>query len=221
MNDDVQDLPGSHLRRPLRWAQALKGIQIALFALFLAGPTLIVLLFGLPDNYERRQFTPFPTLGHVFSDDNVGRKQLSDALIERFYPRKWAVSARNWLDWRVFGFLDTSTVVSGGNGYLFYKPSIVSRDCSDKDEITSSLQAYRLSMAMASAAGMNVLVTMSPNKATVERDSITGRAAIYAKCYDAIRQIEMDGYERYGRGMFHSHEDSIRRIGANCGSLRR
>ncbi|ESZ70709.1 hypothetical protein X727_14025 [Mesorhizobium sp. L103C119B0] len=217
MKQDVQDLRGAPLAALFRGESALKRIQIALFALFLTGPLVALSIFGPPDLYERRDFTSFPTLGHIFSSDNVGRKQLSDALIERFYPRKWAVSARNWTDWRIFGFLDTSTVVSGGNGYLFYKPGLVSRDCSKKDDITASLETYRLHMALAAAAGMDLMITMSPNKETVENNSVTGRAAIYAKCYDEIRQIETDAYQRYGRGMFHSHEDSIRRIGSQVG----
>ncbi|PWJ92742.1 hypothetical protein C8D77_102517 [Mesorhizobium loti] len=217
MKQDVQDLRGVPLTALFRGESALKKIQIALFALFLTGPLVTLSIFGLPDLYERRDFTSFPELGHVLSNNNVGRKQLSDALVERFYPRKWAVSARNWIDWRIFGFLDTDTVVSGGNGYLFYKPGIVSRACSKKDDITASLEAYRLHMALAAAAGMDLMITMSPNKETIEKDSVTGRAAIYAKCYDEIRQIETDAYQRYGRGMFHSHEDSIRRIGSRVG----
>lgn len=162
---------------------ALRILQLAVFSAFLAAPTAWILIFGPAAPYEQRAQTAFPTLTSMILPEGDGRDQLADSIFERSDLRRIAIGARTSLNYRVLGFADSSEVVSGAPGWLFYKPALSAWNCASLEDNRKRLEGIAIMAEMAEAANLRFLLVVAPNKATIEREKVAGRAAELARCY--------------------------------------
>ena len=80
-------------------------LKIALFILFLLAPVATLLSFGAVEGYGRFQ-TEFPPLGKILLGKKGRFDQFGDAVLERSIVQRLAVQLRNWVSYRLVGFVD-------------------------------------------------------------------------------------------------------------------
>jgi hypothetical protein len=96
-------------------------LKIALFILFLLAPVATLLSFGVVEGYGRVQ-TAFPPLGKTLLGKKGRFDQFGNAVLERSIVQRLAVQLRNWVSYRLVGFVDNERLVSGNDGWRFYRP---------------------------------------------------------------------------------------------------
>lgn len=161
----------------------LKGIQLALFATFAAAPIGWMLAFGAAKPYEQRAQASMPDLMSAVAPEGEAREQLSDAIFERSDLRRMAISTKNAMFFGALGFADAEEVVSGAPGWLFYKPEIEGWTCERLAENRKDIEAVVLLGEIAAANGLPFVLAIAPNKASIERDAVQGRAQLLLDCY--------------------------------------
>lgn len=154
-------------------------LKIGLFALFLAAPVASLLLFGSIDSFGREQ-PDFPKLKQVLSAK--GRTQFGDAVLERSGAMKLAVKLHNWVGYRLVGFVATTLVISGKDDWLFYRPEFLDGACIDFDRVEVQFRQLRTLMDIAQASGLDMRVSISPNKSTIYPDSLHPLIRGYWRC---------------------------------------
>ena len=156
-------------------------IKIALFALFLAAPVAVLLLFGPADSYGRPQ-TRFPSVVKVLLGKQGRFDQFGDAVLERSDVRRLAIQLRNWTSYRIVGFVDTEHVVSGNHGWLFYRGDFAGGRCLDKEKTAEALRGLAVLVDLAQAAGIDMIVSLSPDKSTIYPEALNPIIRGYWKC---------------------------------------
>ena len=155
-------------------------LKIGLFLLFLAAPVGSVLLFGSVASFGREQ-PDFPKVGELLR--SKARIQLGDAILERSTAMKSAVQLHDWIGYRVVGFISTSVVISGKDGWLFYRPEFHGGRCLDLEHVADQLQRLRALIEMAQASGFDLRVSVSPDKSTIYPDQLHPYVRGYWRCH--------------------------------------
>ena len=158
----------------------LAHIKIALFLLLLAAPVASLLLFGAVDSFGREQ-PDFPSFEEL--SRRKARDQLGDALLERSAAMKLAVKLQNFVTFRVIGFVDTRLVLSGKDGWLFYRPDFLDGGCMDMDKAVVQFRQLAVLMDLARASGLDMRIALSPNKSTIYPDKLSPLARGIWRCH--------------------------------------
>ncbi|NJM91843.1 MAG: hypothetical protein HC861_03565 [Rhodospirillaceae bacterium] len=156
-------------------------LKIALFILFLLAPVAALLSFGVVEDYGRVQ-TRFPPLDKLLLAKKGRFDQLGDAVLERSIVQRLAVQLRNWVGYRLVGFVDNERLVSGNDGWLFYRPEFTDGRCLDESETTARLRRFAVLMDVGRAAGIDMLMTMSPDKSTIYPEALNSTIRGYWRC---------------------------------------
>jgi hypothetical protein len=156
-------------------------LKIALFILFLLAPVATLLPLGSVEDYGRTQ-TEFPPLGKVLLGKKGRFDQFGDAVLERSIVRRLAVQLRNWVGYRLVGFVDNERLVSGNDGWLFYRPEFTGGRCLDEGRMAARLRAFAVLMDVGRAAGIDMIMTMSPDKSTIYPEALSATMRGYWKC---------------------------------------
>jgi hypothetical protein len=156
-------------------------VKIGLFALFLAAPVIVVLIFGPTDSYGRPQ-TRFPAIGKVLLGKKGRFDQFGDAVLERSAVRRMAIQLRNWSSYHIVGFVDDEHVVSGNGGWLFYRAEFDGGRCLDQDLVAKRLRGLAVLTDMAEASGIDMFVSISPDKSTIYPEALSTMMRGYWKC---------------------------------------
>jgi hypothetical protein len=154
-------------------------LKIGLFLLFLAAPVGSILLLGSVDSFGREQ-PGFPEAGALNSA--LARTQLGDAILERTAVMKGAVQLHDWIGLRVVGFVTSPVVISGKDGWLFYRPELHDGACIDLQNVADQLQRLHALIDMAQASGLDLRVSLAPNKSTIYPDQLHPYIRGYWRC---------------------------------------
>ncbi|KXF76556.1 hypothetical protein ATN84_10865 [Paramesorhizobium deserti] len=92
-----------------------------------------------------------------------------------------AVQVKSFLDYNVFGFVNTHRVISGNDGWLFYKPQFAEDLCNEKLAMKAVDNVNAMS-DIAEGANINLIVAVSPDKSSVYPERLGLRAGIASKC---------------------------------------
>lgn len=190
--------------------QRANTVLVWVFALVLATPAALSLLFPLEKTYENRPFLDIPSGLTMFTP--AGLKGTAKALFDRSAAREAAISSRNWFNWHVLGFADTSRVVSGGEGTLFLKSSLYLWSCERHVNVAKELRRLDLLAEMAKVIDLEFVVSISPNKASVDTEALQGRARLYADCYAENRQKINEHLKAMPSGNVLSHGPTIKKM---------
>ncbi|MBA4095945.1 MAG: hypothetical protein C0484_04145 [Rhodospirillum sp.] len=156
-------------------------LNIALFVLFLLAPVATLLSFGAVEGYGRFQ-TEFPPLGKTLLVKKGRFDQFGDAVLERSFVRQLAVQLRNWVGYRVVGFVDNDRLVSGNDGWLFYRPEFNNGKCLNEQKTARRLRAVATLIDIGRAAGVDMVLSMSPDKSTIYPEQLNATMRGYWKC---------------------------------------
>lgn len=160
--------------------RTIESLQILVFSLFLAGPVLALLVFGEVERYGF-DFAKFPKWRAII-EHPARRKALGDAILDRSILRREAVSARNRLNYGLFGYLDTPQIVSGIDGWLFFKRQFFDGRCLGEAELAGALRHLDTMAAFAGAGRQRLLVSVAPDKSILYPDKLHPRARAYWGC---------------------------------------
>ncbi|HKP27338.1 MAG TPA: hypothetical protein VJV39_25945, partial [Dongiaceae bacterium] len=155
-------------------------MKIGLFLLFLAAPVGSILLLGSVDSFGRQQ-PEFPEVEALKS--TTARTQFGDAVLERTAAMKAAVQLHDWIGLRIVGFITSPAVISGKDGWLFYRPELHDGACVDLQNVTDQLQRLRALIDMAQASGLDLRVSLAPNKSTIYPDQLHPYVRGYWRCH--------------------------------------
>jgi len=159
----------------------LAHIKIALFALFLAVPVAVLLLLGSVGDYGGP--TPgFPSLGDTLRGKKQRMDRFGEAVLHRSAVTKLAIELRNWVGYRVVGFADTALVVSGEGDWLFYRPEFRDGRCLEREQMAASFRQLSVLVDIGRASGIDLFVSISPDKSTIYPEMLRASARGYWKC---------------------------------------
>ncbi|MAG33885.1 MAG: hypothetical protein CL908_23640, partial [Deltaproteobacteria bacterium] len=188
--------PGRNTRSGRR---SLQLASIGSLALFLLLPAAVYLASGSADGFVHGKSQPeWPTLQALIAPDPEGRAQLAEALLDRLALRREAIRLRNRITWRGLAYIDTDLVVSGADGWLFYKPALRAWDCEHHAVLDRGLHRLHLLLDLTEVNDVPLVIAIAPNKASIHRGAMTGRAAHYGRCYF--------DYEARFRSVLESHD---------------
>jgi len=156
-------------------------IKIMLFALILAIPVLSLLLFGVVDAFGR-DHPDFPRLGQALRGKKHRLDQFGDAVLDRSAATFVAVKLRGWIGYRIVGFVDAPRIVSGEDGWLFYRAEFKAGDCRDPDHIAQRLRGLAALIDLGRASGLDLIMSVSPDKSSVYPEMLSGFSHRYWKC---------------------------------------
>lgn len=194
-------------------ARILRALRVGVLGIVVLAPLIAWLLTGPVGPYEGRPQTRYPAVSSVFSPDMAGRARFADAVMERSWIRRAALTARNTLDYYVFGGVEMESVVSGADGWLFYKPQFEAWDCDMAVSNRNGLEGLRFQAQLAAAGEVPLVFAIAPNKATIERARARGRAARYiGACYDETEGRLRELAASDETGLIVDHTAELRRI---------
>jgi len=156
-------------------------IRIAVFMAFLSGPILACVFFKLGTPYGR-DFTPFPLLTAVANLDPAGRLTLVEAVLDRSIVKRSAIYLHNRLLYDGLRYIDTKDVISGLDGWLFFKPEFWAGECLGETYFASALAKVDGMTDLAEAAGLQLVFAVSPDKSSIYPEKLHPLARIYWNC---------------------------------------
>jgi len=194
-------------------ALILRALRIGVLGIVVLAPLVSWILVGPVGPYEGRPQVRFPQMSTVFSPDMAGRTRLADAVMERAWIRRTALRIRNAVDYYIFGGLETEAIVSGADGWLFYKPQFEAWDCDWAASNADGLEGLQFQAQLAAAGDVPIVFAIAPNKATIERERVAGRAARYiGACYDEMDARLRELAANDPTGLIVDHTAEVRRV---------
>jgi hypothetical protein len=159
----------------------LAHIKIALFALFLAAPVLALLLLGSAGEYGSVD-PKFPRLWETLRGKKHRMDQFGEAVLHRSAVTKLAIELHNWVGYRLVGFVDTTRVVSGEGDWLFYRPEFLGGRCLEREKAAADLRQLAVLIDLGRASGIDLFVSISPDKSTIYPEMLSTAARGYWRC---------------------------------------
>jgi hypothetical protein len=153
--------------------------RIWVFILIIAAPLATLLIGGSVAPYGKRQHPDFPKLSRILRGKPGALDKLGDALLKRSRATVLAIATKNWLSADVYGFVDTKEVVSGLDGWLFYKAQF---KCWNEADYSRAIARANLLRELASAAGIEFIMAVAPDKAVIYPEYLHPHARRYTAC---------------------------------------
>lgn len=154
----------------------------AVFAAFLAAPIGSLALFGPHEMAEKVVTKKELTSAGLFVADDEFRNDVARRLVSNSPVGMDAISAKNSLDFKVFGFINTPQVISGERGWLFYKPGFQDGRCMTDREAGVILGRIEALRVIALGAGIDFRMSVAPDKEVVYPERLGPAAEAAAGC---------------------------------------
>ncbi|WP_179296106.1 hypothetical protein [Mesorhizobium sp. WSM4312] len=155
---------------------------VGAFAAFLVAPVGSLALMGLDATAERAITLTELTSANLLKPNDEYRNDVARRLVSNSPVGMAAIRAKNALDFEVFGFVNTSQVISGADGWLFYKPGFQDGACMSEHDggvMLAHVEALRM---MAKGIGIDFRMSVSPDKEVVYPEKLGPAAAAAAGC---------------------------------------
>lgn len=159
----------------------LTRIKVALFAVFLVVPLLSLAVFGVTDIYGGSDHPEFPRIGQVLKKRGK-LDEFGNAVLHRSVAMKEAIRLRSWIGYRLVGFVDAERVVSGEAGWLFYREEFAKGACLNADRAARNLEQLETLIDLSRAAGIDMIVSVSPDKSTIYPEMLNQTMRGYWRC---------------------------------------
>jgi len=156
---------------------------IGAFAVFLAAPVGSLVTMGLDPAAERAiTLTELTSAKLLTPNDEKYRNDVARRLVSNSPVGMDAIRAKNALDVKVFGFVNTSQVISGADGWLFYKPGFQNGACMSEHDIGVMLGHVEALRMIAKGIGIDFRMSVSPDKEVVYPEKLGPAAAAATGC---------------------------------------
>lgn len=143
--------------------------------------------------YGRKPFTTVEKpVAAMTSGDAESYKKLANAQFERSWFVREAISTKNKALYFLFRYIDTNQIISGRDGWLFYKSQFADGACLDKRTAQRLANAIATTSSMALSIGIPVTISMSPDKSVIYPEKVHPRAAYLSACKDKSSETLRD-----------------------------
>lgn len=158
--------------------------DLAVFALFigmLLAPFFSYLAGQRAQPFEERALNPIPRLDFSRILDPGYYDELDSGLRDANPLRETAVKMNARFSYSLFGDVDSSQVVQGKNGWLFFRDTIY-EDCKNKEEVQAQVENLEVLGGALTAADKPFLLTITADKAAIFEDQLTRSALELSEC---------------------------------------
>src|SRR4029079_13362060 len=166
-------------------------VRILGFVIIALSPIAVWLVYGSVAPYGQQQHTDFPPAidlvgGRIGAFDNLGQ-----ATLERSAATLTAILLKNLVSYQ-FCVVDTDKIISGKNGWLFYKPEFWEGKCLKREKVKRTLAHVDVLTGMAQAAGLDMIVSVSPDKSSIYPDMLAPYYRQYWHCKERSAALWRD-----------------------------
>ena len=157
-------------------ARVIDRVAVALFLAFLLAPVGSYVL-------SPSSLTVADARGsQLFNANPDVRDRIASNLVAESPYGAEIIRLKNAFDYYVVGFIETPTIVSGELPWLFYKPQFADGKCLPERLYETALNTIEAMRAVAAGAGIDMLVSVSPDKSVVYPDKLGPRGMVVAGC---------------------------------------
>ncbi len=143
------------------------AIVTAVFVAVIASPLFVLAVRGAVEPYGRIPFTAFPPVEALSASSSGAFDQLASALLERSQLKKTAISVRNTVLLRIVRQYDHNSVVSGKDGWLFWKDDWFGGQCQKQYDVEMAVSRIGAMLDVAKASGIDMYFAIAPDKSTL------------------------------------------------------
>ncbi len=158
----------------------MHALKILLFVCVVVAPLAGLAVLGEVPSYGQSPHPAYPSVNAVLHAEQGALDALGAALLHRSPATTRAIGFKNWLAYDVVGFIDDRNVVSGRGDWLFYHPEL--EPCFDRRRASRSAAQIDAMTQVAGAAGLRMVVSMSPDKATIYPEQMHPLTERYWHC---------------------------------------
>lgn len=151
-------------------------LAVAIFFVFLVAPVASYL--AVPGS----SVLSGAKLGRLFGSDPSARDRMANNLIAESPYSKRFIRLKNGFDYYVVRSVNTGEVVSGEWPWLFYKPQFGGGRCLEESDYGAALNAIEAMRVVAAGAGINMVVSVSPDKSVIYPGKMGSQAGALAGC---------------------------------------
>lgn len=163
----------------------LAWIKIGLFVAVVGAPLIGIAVFGPVEPYGNvAKLAEFPATLELLSTQRGVLDRFAAAILARSAVRRTSIELKNLVSADFIQFVDTPRVVSGTAGWLFLKDELWP-ECLDEATLRPAIANLELIADMGRAAGIAVVVSIAPDKATIYPSYLHPFARRYWRCKSA------------------------------------
>ena len=155
--------------------------RILTFGLICVAPIVSWVAFGTVDPYGNPH-PSFPGAIQLVKGESSAFDALGSAALRRSPVTPLAISLKNTVFDRVLHRIDTESVISGRYDWLFYKEDFWGASCVPPGEFLRPLAEIDALTEMANAAGLAMVVSVSPDKSTIYPEKLLSTDRRYWNC---------------------------------------
>ena len=155
--------------------------RIVAFGLICLAPMVSWIALGTVAPYGSPH-PKFPSAMQLVKGEAGAFDALGSAVLRRSAITPVAISLKNSFRDRVLHRVDTDALVSGRGDWLFYKEEFWGGSCISPGEFLRSLAEIDALTEMANAAGLAMVVSVSPDKATIYPEKLLPTDRRYWNC---------------------------------------
>ena len=127
-----------------------------------------------------RPHTEFPSVRALIKESKFDA--LGSAILDRSIVRRTAIQLQYSFDFDVLHNLDSSLALSGKDGWLFVKDDFWGGKCLDPEQVRPLLTHVDAIISMAKAAGLHMVMSVSPDKSSVFPEKLGPANRRYWNC---------------------------------------
>jgi hypothetical protein len=154
-------------------------LKIAAFVAVIIAPLTALAVHGAILPYGQKPFAGFPTLAAVSGGEKGALDKFGEALLDRSPVTEAAIRLKNFVAYHGANFIDTDSIIFGRGGWLFYKEELI---CVDRAKLSAALNHIDEMIDTAKAAGIELIVSISPDKASIYPEELHPLAKPYWAC---------------------------------------
>jgi hypothetical protein len=145
-------------------SRAVSIVKIAAFLAVMLAPLVTLGLGGAVAPYGQKPLAQFPSIKDALLGVGQSLDRFGKALIDRSAATKQAIILKNLAAYYLGNFVDTETIIFGRDGWLFFKDEFI---CVNPEQLSSALTHLDDMVDAAKAAGLELIFSISPDKATI------------------------------------------------------
>jgi hypothetical protein len=153
-------------------------LKIAVFAAVVAAPLAALAIGGPVLPYGQKPLPEFPTLRAVVQGKSGALDKFGEAVLDRSAMTEAAIRIRNFAAYTA-NLTDTDRIIFGRDGWLFYKEEL---SCLDRKQLSTALDQVDAMIETAKAGGIELIVSVSPDKGSIYPEKMHPLARPYWAC---------------------------------------
>jgi hypothetical protein len=143
---------------------ATSFLKIAAFVAVVVAPLAALALNGAVLPYGQKPLAAFPAFVDVIRGKKGAFDKFGEALLDRSPVTEAAIRLKNLVAYHGAIFVDTDSIIFGRDGWLFYKEELV---CVNREKLSAAMNQIDEMIDTAKAAGIELIVSISPDKASI------------------------------------------------------